>query len=222
MGESRPQMPQERKMFTHRPGGGGNRDQRSNIGVTTPRPLSQDSRVRPSRQDSFSRRPLHEERHSSDISEKERVSDRDQTQTHNNPRFSPKNEEKTNISPSVGFRSQPVVRTSEKSPKISLQSLRPSEKEASAATIALKEEVKEKSEQDTKRKEVNTSDLRDMLKQALDEHAANPSMSKAPGRTSHVPPPVVAENDADDKKELILHQPTSSGHILKPGDTIKF
>ena len=223
--ESRPQIQQERNIPAHR--SGNQREQRSGVGMAPslrqdlrPRSPHPDSFSRPPYQDTFSRRPLKEEQRPVHSSGKEHIPDRDRGRVSGPAHVGEKRQEKIDDVAHGGFRSRPVVRTPEKSPKISLQSLKPSEKEALAPAIALKEEINEKSKSDVGRKEANTSDLRDMLAQVLNE------TTKVPMPPLPVPPPPPtnngAENNIDDEKESIPHKPPSSGHVLKPGDTIRF
>lgn len=185
------------------------------------RPLRQDLRLHSPRHDAFSRRPLREERDAPSVLEQGRLSNRNRIQERGDSGFSQKSEEKTYTPPSSGFHSQPVVRTPAHSPKISLQSLKPSEKEALAPAIALQEEVKEKSGEDTGRKEVRTSDLRDMLKKVLDE-TANASVLETSEQTRDRSQILKKNNTTAHDEKSASDAQSSIGKILKPGDTIKF
>ena len=216
--ESHAQTPQGRTMSPYRPT--GQREQRLNTGAV--RPLRQDSRPRQPRQDAFSRRPLNEENRPARVPEKEDiVSDKNRLHARNES-YIEKRHEKTDDVPQGGLRSHAVVRTPEKSVKISLQSLKPSEKEVLTPSIALQEEMKEKSGQGAERKVVNTSDLRDMLKRVLDENTADTPVSETSEQTRGQSLILKKNNTAANDEKSVSDAQSSIGKILKPGDTIKF
>lgn len=138
--------------------------------------------------------------------------------------------EQRNPGPSLGVRSQPIVRVSQGSTKVSLQSLKSIEKEMPPPDgMAAKKDVSRQSTPTKSQKEVNpaldrrafkgvvnASDLRSILNQVLSEkNNKAPDAAQLPKEMPIETPPIASHED-------VAHTPPSSGQILKPGDTIKF
>jgi uncharacterized Zn ribbon protein len=84
----------------------------------------------------------------------------------------------------------------------------------------LKDETPETHKIDADRNKVNTSDLRNMLKQVLDETAEESKLSEQTSSTLTSP----EQDEATNKEESTSDSdvPPSQGKILKPGDTVTF
>ena len=126
-----------------------------------------------------------------------------------------------NAPPAAGLRTQSVVRLPTGGAKISLQSLKSSEKEKDEppADVPTIREMKQQHTVSESRKEVNTADLRSILNQVMSEKKPDttPTEAKKP-----VNVPEGNKKFADHHSKQVSDKETSSGSILKPGDTVKF
>jgi len=201
-----------------------------------------------SQSDSSLRQAPRQDRPIMKSSEKESISGRDQGSPRNMPGFFENQSPQPDDAPSGGFHSDLVVRSSPGTAKISLHSLKSSEREVLTPAGVIKKEIRERPVLSPERKEANASDLRDILKQVLDETAKKnniavkqeqvpdvlplkDSLDESMNQTS-VPisqPDTHQKEDVPAAEQLIIneqkesiHDKSSSAKILKPGDAIKF
>ena len=148
-----------------------------------------------------------------------------QNETRHTPKMPAAGEDRPRIQnapPAAGLRTQSVVRLPTGGAKVSLQSLKSSEKgkDEPPADVPTIREMKQQHAVPESRKEVNTADLRSILNQMMSE-------KKPEVKPEEIKKPIDMSIE-DDKKHSegqgkpVSDKETSSGNILKPGDTVKF